>query len=56
MLDTIMRYGRINSMRHEKEWSFTDCTNIVLMERLGNNHSFAFDEHFKQFDKITVVP
>jgi predicted nucleic acid-binding protein len=41
---------------HDKEWSFTDCTSRVVMERLGINQAFSFDEHFRQFGTVTVVP
>jgi hypothetical protein len=40
----------------DKEWSFTDCTSRVVMERLGIQRAFAFDEHFRQFGTVTVVP
>ena len=40
----------------DKEWSFTDCSIKVVMEKLGITHAFAFDEHFKQFGSIIVVP
>ncbi len=40
----------------DKEWSFTDCISRVVMERLGITHAFAFDEHFRQFGTVTVVP
>jgi uncharacterized protein len=41
---------------HDKEWSFTDCTSRVVMERLGIRRAFAFDDHFHQFGTVTVVP
>jgi uncharacterized protein len=41
---------------HDKEWSFTDCTSRVAMERLGIQTAFAFDDHFQQFGTVTVVP
>ena len=41
---------------HDKAWSFTDCTSRVVMERLGIPRAFAFDEHFRQFSTVTVVP
>lgn len=41
---------------HDKEWSFTDCTSRVVMERLGIPRAFAFDDHFRQFGSVTVVP
>lgn len=40
----------------DKQWSFTDCTSRVLMERLGIKQAFAFDDHFRQFGTVTVVP
>lgn len=40
----------------DKEWSFTDCVSFVFIERLHIKKAFSFDEHFKQFGTITVVP
>jgi uncharacterized protein len=40
----------------DKEWSFTDCTSKVIMDKLGVIEAFAFDHHFRQFGTITVVP
>jgi predicted nucleic acid-binding protein len=40
----------------DKEWSFTDCTSRVVMERLGIQRAFAFDDHFRQFGSATVLP
>lgn len=39
----------------DKEWSFTDCTSKVVMERLGITTAFAFDRHFAQFG-VDVAP
>jgi predicted nucleic acid-binding protein len=41
---------------HDKEWSFTDCTSKVVMEKLDLTTAFAFDQHFRQFGAVTVVP
>jgi hypothetical protein len=41
---------------HDKDWSFTDCTSRVVMERLGIKRAFAFDDHFRQFGTVSVVP
>ena len=41
---------------HDKRWSFTDCTSRVVMERLGVKQAFSFDEHFRQFGTVAVVP
>ena len=40
----------------DKDWSFTDCTSRVVMERLGLTSAFAFDQHFRQFRNVVVVP
>jgi uncharacterized protein len=40
----------------DKDWSFTDCTSKVVIERLGIQQAFAFDHHFRQFGNIQVVP
>lgn len=40
----------------DKEWSFTDCSSKVAMERLGIAAAFAFDQHFRQFGSLRVVP
>ena len=40
----------------DKEFSFTDCTSFVVMERLGLTHAFAFDEHFSQMGQFVRVP
>jgi predicted nucleic acid-binding protein len=40
----------------DKGWSFTDCTSKVIMERLGIKTAFAFDQHFRQFGAVDVVP
>ncbi|TEU14152.1 MAG: PIN domain-containing protein [Anaerolineales bacterium] len=40
----------------DKEFSFTDCTSFVVMERLGLTHAFAFDEHFSQTGQFVCIP
>ncbi len=40
----------------DKEWSFTDCTSKVFIEKLGLKHAFAFDQHFRQFGTVAVAP
>ena len=40
----------------DKAWSFVDCISRTIMERLGVDRAFAFDEHFRQFGMVTVVP
>ena len=40
----------------DKQWSFTDCVSRTVIERLKVDEAFVFDEHFRQFGTITVVP
>ena len=40
----------------DKGWSFTDCTSKVVIERRNVRHAFAFDQHFRQFGTVQVVP
>jgi hypothetical protein len=40
----------------DKQRSFTDCTCRVVMQRLGIQRAFAFDDHFRQFGTVAVVP
>ncbi len=46
----------IYSQFSDKEWSFTDCTSYVVMRRLHIVQAFAFDEHFRQFATVQVLP
>ena len=39
----------------DKGFSFTDCTSFVLMERLGINTVFAFDDHFAQYGRFLIL-
>ena len=40
----------------DKDFSYTDATSFAVMERLGINTAFAFDDHFMQYGRFTVVP
>jgi predicted nucleic acid-binding protein len=40
----------------DKEWSFTDCTSKVVIDKLYIQRVFAFDHHFHQFGSVIVVP
>ena len=40
----------------DKDWSFTDCTSKVVLETLRLPTAFAFDQHFRQFGNVQVVP
>jgi predicted nucleic acid-binding protein len=55
-LDDLLRAWDVFRTHGDKAWSFTDCTSKVVMERLGISSAFAFDQHFRQFGTIQVVP
>jgi predicted nucleic acid-binding protein len=40
----------------DKAWSFTDCVSFAIMRRLALTKAFAFDEHFRQFGELVVLP
>ena len=40
----------------DKAWSFTDCVSRVVMEEQKIHTAFAFDDHFRQFGTVAVVP
>jgi predicted nucleic acid-binding protein len=40
----------------DKGWSFTDCISRAVIERLNIQRAFSFDEHFRQFGVVSVVP
>lgn len=40
----------------DKEFSFTDLTSFVVMERLKLREVFTFDEDFRRYGKFTVIP
>ena len=54
--DDMENAWRVYASYHDKDWSFTDCVSRVVMERLGVTKAFSFDEHFRQFGTVTVVP
>lgn len=54
--DDIQRSWSVFSTFRDKEWSFTDCTSYAVIERLAIKSACAFDQHFRQFGKIVVVP
>jgi predicted nucleic acid-binding protein len=40
----------------DKGWSFTDCVSRTMIERLHIAHAFAFDQHFREFGNVAVLP
>ena len=54
--DDIAAAWQVFQQYDDKGWSFTDCTSKVVMEKLALTHAFAFDQHFRQFGTVVVVP
>jgi predicted nucleic acid-binding protein len=54
--DDVQRAWEIFQRYHDKDWSFTDCVSRVVMERLAIQTAFAFDDDFRQFGTVVVVP
>src|SRR5688572_12717258 len=48
-LTLILRY-------RDKDFSFTDATSFVLMDRLGIQHAFTFDSDFRQYGMTVLDP
>ena len=54
--DDVQEAWTIFQRYQDKGWSFTDCVSRVIMQRLAIQTAFAFDEDFRQFGTVTVVP
>jgi predicted nucleic acid-binding protein len=52
----IMEAWQVFRQFADKEWSFTDCCSKVVIEKPHLPTAFAFDQHFRQFGSVTVVP
>lgn len=54
--EIIEKSWRVFKTYGDHEFSFTDCTSFILMERLRMNTAFTFDDHFLQYGKFIVKP
>jgi len=54
--EDVLRAWAVFRDYEDKDWSFTDCTSKIIMAKLGIISAFAFDQHFRQFGTISVVP
>lgn len=54
--EDILAAWQVFRQYEDKEWSFTDCTSKVVIEKLALARAFSFDHHFRQFGTVTVVP
>ena len=52
----ILQSWQIFRQFSDKDWSFTDCSSKVLIDKLRLPQAFAFDLHFHQFGSVEVVP
>ena len=52
----VRRAWRVFRSYQDKQWSFTDCVSRIVMQRLNIRETFAFDEYFRQFGTVTVLP
>ena len=41
---------------HDKTYSFVDAVSFAVMKSLRLNAALAFDQHFRQFGRCTVLP
>jgi predicted nucleic acid-binding protein len=39
----------------DKSFSFVDALAFAVSERLGIRHAFSFDQHFRQYGRLTVL-
>ena len=54
--DDILNTWEVFRKFSDKDWSFTDCSSKVVMEKLSITQAFCCDHHFVQFGSIAVVP
>ena len=54
--DCFAEASRIYAELADKTWSFTDCTSYASMRLLAVTKAFSFDDDFRQFGTVQVVP
>jgi predicted nucleic acid-binding protein len=54
--DEIREAWRVFRDYSDKAWRFTDATSKVVIDRLGIRQASSFDEHFRQFGTVEIVP
>jgi uncharacterized protein len=54
--EDIRRTWQVFQQFSDKDWSFTDCSSRVVMDKLKLTDAFTFDHHFRQFGFVNVVP
>jgi len=54
--DDIQQTWSVFCQFSDKDWSFTDCSSKVVIDRLQISVAFAFDHHFRQFGSVQIMP
>jgi uncharacterized protein len=54
--EQIRRAWVVFQAKYSLGWSFTDCTNKVVIDELGIRTAASLDQHFRQFGNLNVVP
>ncbi|MEX2170107.1 MAG: PIN domain-containing protein [Pirellulales bacterium] len=54
--DEIAQAFIVFSTYRDKEWSFVDCSSLIVMQRLKITKAISLDHHFRQMPGITVYP
>jgi len=54
--DDIQRAWQIFRSQPQRAWSFTDCTSKVVIDRFHIKQALTFDQHFREFGNLVLVP
>ena len=54
--DEIAQTFIVFSTYRDKEWSFVDCSSLIVMRRMKITEAVSLDHHFRQMPGITVYP
>lgn len=54
--EIIEKAWRIFKKFADHDFSFTDCTSFILMERLRIGTAFTLDNHFREYGRFVVKP
>src|SRR2546421_12867292 len=52
----IRRAWELFRSQPQRSWSFTDCTSKVVIERFHIKQALTFDQDFREFGNLTLVP
>jgi predicted nucleic acid-binding protein len=47
---------RIFRENPNRNWSFPDCTSMVVIENLHISHALTFDHHFAEMGTLEIFP